>query len=500
MPTNTVDGRPGRLDWTIHPGKSASLTLDHATADELVGRTFTASFGCADPEAATPVYLFTISASVVSDDIVIALTGVQTALLAAGSLWWKLVETTGGGSSPIIVGKTTANVFGTGSANSTATVPLTSTTVQVTAATPGPPGPQGEPGEGGGGGAPTDATYLVTTAHDDLSGEVVVGATPGGELGGTWASPTVDAVHSGSSHAQVQEAAEATAVQRANHTGSQAISTVTNLQASLDAKADLVGGTVPSEQLPSFVDDVIEAANFAALPGTGTTGKIYVTLDDNKTYRWSGSAYVEISSSLALGETSGTAYRGDRGKTAYDHSQLTSGNPHSVTKSDVGLGNVDNTSDANKPVSTAAQTALDLKAPLANPTFTGNVVVPDADAATEALNRQTGDARYAPLRLTVEDETTTARTLALTDEHKLIRCTNAAATTVTVPLEATVAFAVGTQINLAQSGAGQVTVAATGGVTVNGTPTLKTRAQHSTVTLIKTGADRWLAVGDLAAS
>lgn len=64
---------------------------------------------------------------------------------------------------------------------------------------------------------------------------------------------------------------------------------------------------------------------------------------------------------LALGETSTTAYRGDRGKTAYDHSQLTSGNPHNVTKSDVGLGNVDNTSDANKPVSTAAQTALDAK-------------------------------------------------------------------------------------------------------------------------------------------
>lgn len=64
---------------------------------------------------------------------------------------------------------------------------------------------------GGAGGAPTDATYLVTAAHGDLSAEVVVGATPGGELGGTWASPTVDATHSGSSHAAVQAAAEATA-------------------------------------------------------------------------------------------------------------------------------------------------------------------------------------------------------------------------------------------------------------------------------------------------
>ena len=67
---------------------------------------------------------------------------------------------------------------------------------------------------------------------------------------------------------------------------------------------------------------------------------------------------VEDLESLALGETSSTAYRGDRGKTAYDHSQLTSGNPHHVTKSDVGLGNVDNVSDADKPVSTATAAAI----------------------------------------------------------------------------------------------------------------------------------------------
>jgi hypothetical protein len=103
-------------------------------------------------------------------------------------------------------------------------------------------------------------------------------------------------------------------------------------------------GKVPSAQLPSYVDDVIEKENKAAFPATGESGKIYVALDDNKTYRWSGSAYVEISSSIALGETSATAYRGDRGKTAYDHSQVTSGNPHNVTKTDVGLSNVENKS------------------------------------------------------------------------------------------------------------------------------------------------------------
>jgi hypothetical protein len=95
-------------------------------------------------------------------------------------------------------------------------------------------------------------------------------------------------------------------------------------------------GKVPSAQLPSFVDDVLEYANLAAFPTTGESGKIYITQDTNKTYRWSGSAYVVISETLALGETSTTAYRGDRGKTAYDHSQLTSGNPHNVTAAEVG--------------------------------------------------------------------------------------------------------------------------------------------------------------------
>lgn len=103
---------------------------------------------------------------------------------------------------------------------------------------------------------------------------------------------------------------------------------------SLANKADLVGGKIPSAQLPAYVDDVLEYANLAAFPATGESGKIYVALNTNLTYRWSGTAYVEISKSLALGETADTAYRGDRGKTAYDHSQTT-GNPHNTTASQI---------------------------------------------------------------------------------------------------------------------------------------------------------------------
>lgn len=73
-------------------------------------------------------------------------------------------------------------------------------------------------------------------------------------------------------------------------------------------------GRVPATQLPSYVDDVLEFDNRASFPEQGEDGKIYIAKDTNLQYRWSGSNYVEISSSLALGETPQTAYAGDKGK------------------------------------------------------------------------------------------------------------------------------------------------------------------------------------------
>ena len=78
-------------------------------------------------------------------------------------------------------------------------------------------------------------------------------------------------------------------------------------------------GKVPSSQLPSYVDDVLEYTNKAGFPTTGESGKIYIDKATNITYRWSGTAYVEISPSLALGETSSTAYPGNKGKTTTDN-------------------------------------------------------------------------------------------------------------------------------------------------------------------------------------
>lgn len=143
-----------------------------------------------------------------------------------------------------------------------------------------------------------------------------------------------------------------------------------NLKGAAGGVAELdVAGKVPASQLPSYVDDVEEHDNQAGFPTTGETGKIYIAKDTNKTYRWSGSGYVEISASIALGTTSSTAFRGDYGQTAYTHSQSAHAptnaqknsditkaeieakltgtittHSHTVTKGDVGLGNVINES------------------------------------------------------------------------------------------------------------------------------------------------------------
>lgn len=107
--------------------------------------------------------------------------------------------------------------------------------------------------------------------------------------------------------------------------------------ATLDAS-----GTVPAGQLPSYVDDVVEFDIKADFPAAGEPSKIYVAKDTNKVYRWGGSAYTEISPTIAIGITEATAFRGDYGKEAHDHSLLKTGNPHKVTKSDVKLDSVEN--------------------------------------------------------------------------------------------------------------------------------------------------------------
>ena len=114
--------------------------------------------------------------------------------------------------------------------------------------------------------------------------------------------------------------------------------------------ASRISGTIAAANLPSYVDDVLEYASISKFPTTGESGKIYTALDTNKIYRWSGSAYIVISETIALGTTHSSAGYGDESRAAYNHSTKTSGNPHHVTKADVGLGSVDNTADSAKSV------------------------------------------------------------------------------------------------------------------------------------------------------
>ena len=261
----------------------------------------------------------------------------------------------------------------------------------------------------------------------------------------------------------------------------------TTLKGANNGVAELDGtGKVPSSQLPSYVDDVLEYANLAAFPVTGTTATIYLALDTNLTYRWGGSSYIEISPSLALGETSSSAYRGDRGKIAYDHSQLTSGNPHNVTKSDVGLSNVvnsDTTTTANITDSSNKRFLTD-----AQLTVIGN---------TSGTN--TGDQDLSGLatkNLTL-DRKTASYTLVAGDNNKLIEMNVGSANNVTINNSV---FTAGNQILVSQYGAGQVTFVAGAGVTLRSpSGKLKLTGQYSLATIIAISATEFYISGDLTA-
>jgi hypothetical protein len=130
-----------------------------------------------------------------------------------------------------------------------------------------------------------------------------------------------------------------------NHTAADTTSGVFSIDRIPTIPTSKLSGTIPNELLPSYVDDVTEGT-LSTFPSTGETGKIYVDTTTNKTYRWSGSQYIEVSKSLALGETSSSAYRGDRGKIAYDHTARTD-NPHNVTPSQIGAAEEDHTHSVN---------------------------------------------------------------------------------------------------------------------------------------------------------
>lgn len=184
----------------------------------------------------------------------------------------------------------------------------------------------------------------ATTVTTDTSGNIIVSSTNttysslknpyaltvslNGTSQGAYdgsAAKSID-VTASSVGAYTRAEVDSAVAKKANSSHTHAAADITSVNASA------ITGIIDAKNLPSFVDDVIEgyysnskfyktksSDGVYATEITGESGKIYVNLNDNKTYRWSGSAFVVISETIALGETSTTAYQGDRGKIAYDH-------------------------------------------------------------------------------------------------------------------------------------------------------------------------------------
>ena len=395
-----------------------------------------------------------------------------------------------------------------------------------------------------------------------------------------------------------------------------------NIQAELDDKANTANPTFTGTVVLPTTTSIGDVSSTELGYVNGVTSSIQTQLDAKLASATASSTYAPLSgptftgtvvlpSTTSVGDVSSTELGYVNGVTSAIQTQLDAkaptadptftGTVSGVTKSHVGLGNVDNTSDANKPVSTLTQTALDAKAALAGATFTGDVTV-ETDltiegnltvsgttttidvtdlsvsdpliylasgqyaedvldvgflAATGVVGGTEGSHLHSgffrdvsdskkwklvsnvphPVSNVVDTTNATKETLVvgnleadgivftdgtqtkqgtpsittisaktdsytlsnLNERDTLVEINKSTATTLTIPLNATIAYPVGTSIDILQTGTGQVTIAGAAGVTVNATPGLKLRTQWSSATLFKRATNTWVVFGDLTA-
>jgi len=306
--------------------------------------------------------------------------------------------------------------------------------------------------------------------------------------------------------------------------------------------ADKIGALAVTEgKLADSAVTTVKIADSAITTGKIANGTI-VDADVNATAAIAQSKIADLTTDLSAKLASATA------ATTYAPiaSPTFTGTVAGVTKTHVGLGNVDNTADASKPVSTAQATAiatakseaiadatsqvnalltgapaalntldelaaalgddanfastvttnLAAKAPIASPTFTGTVTVAASGVAfTDGTQTKEG----VPSRTPILQKTASYTLADLTERDDLIEMSSASAMTLTIPTDATLNFPIGTSIDILQTSTGQVTIAGAGGVTVNATPGLKLRTTWSSCTLFKRAANTWVAYGDLSA-
>jgi len=170
--------------------------------------------------------------------------------------------------------------------------------------------------------APTEHTHTLDKLVGNEADRVVVTGADKIPVESTVTTAELQALTGISTSATIQSQLDGKAASNHEHTqyvGTAAMGSTIPLMTS---------GKIDAQYLPSFVDDIMEGVltnsttfTIAGAAATPEAGKIYVDTNTNKTYRWSGTVYVEVGGGVSLGETSATAYRGDLGKVAYTHSQ-----------------------------------------------------------------------------------------------------------------------------------------------------------------------------------
>lgn len=293
-----------------------------------------------------------------------------------------------------------------------------------------------------------------------------------------------------------------------------------------------VNGQIPSSLLPSYVDDVLEANNFAALPATGEAGKIYTTLDNNRIYRWGGSSYTEISpspgSTDAVPEGSVNLYytqaRADAraaailgGRSILAGTGLTGGGAlsanrtlavvYGTTAGTAAQGNDTRLADTRTPTDNTVSTVK-----IVNGAVTDVKLATDSVITAKILNGAVTAAKFnsdvTPFvqalidasialaqRVTVRT-ITAAETLVAADASKVIEVDSTSAVTVTIPADASVNFPIGTIIEIAQINTGKVSVAGSG-FTPTTASSLSTRARYSSIQIRKRATNSWIVTGDM---
>ena len=301
------------------------------------------------------------------------------------------------------------------------------------------------------------------------------------------------------------------------------LTTISSVNSSIEAaltthNADttLVHGIADTSQLVTQDDltDAITAAetDFSTLAGTGIDWNAVNTRFDIDETVIATKTYADGAVSTHNSDTTNVHGIADTSLLA------TTADVAAVTKTSLGLGSVDNTADTAKPVSTAQSTAIaTAKAEaIADATAQVNALLTGAPAALNTLDELAAalgdDANFAAsvttsLGLKVDSLTpisqkTASYTLSsLTERDDLIEMGSGSALTLSIPTDATLNFPIGTSIDILQTGAGQVTIAAVtpGTTTVNATPGLKLRTTWSSCTLFKRAANTWVVYGDLTA-